>query len=115
MAKIVETASGDIKAEFRGHDNVVEAAQFCPPHAVAAIRELISLKVSSLYNSRKRKSSQLSLQAPDLLPAPVPANTLAFAVTASRDKTVKIWDAIRGQCLYTLVSIWFCGNIGTSS
>ncbi len=26
-----------------------------------------------------------------------------FAVTAARDKTVKIWDAVRGQCLHTLV------------
>jgi platelet-activating factor acetylhydrolase IB subunit alpha len=48
MAKIVDTASGEVKAEFRGHENVVEAAQFCPPHAVAAIRELIALKVCTL-------------------------------------------------------------------
>jgi WD40 repeat protein len=43
------------------------------------------------------------VKVPDLLPAPVPTTTISFAVTASRDKTVKIWDAIRGHCLYTLV------------
>lgn len=83
-SKIVDLASGDVRAEFRGHDNVVEAAQFCPPHSAPAIRELLALK--GLGSS----------------PAP-PGTSIVFAVTASRDKTVRIWDAIRGQCLYTLV------------
>jgi platelet-activating factor acetylhydrolase IB subunit alpha len=83
----VDLTNGDVKAEFRGHDNVVEAATFCPPHSVAAIRELMSLKGVGI-------------------PAPSGAS-IVFAVTASRDKTVKIWDAIRGQCLYTLVRTVF--------
>ncbi|KAF9020225.1 dynein regulator [Hymenopellis radicata] len=83
-AKIVDAVSGEIKTEFRGHDNVVEAAQFCPPHAVAAIRELVALKAPS--------GAQAVGQA-----------SIVFAVTAARDKTVKIWDAVRGQCLHTLV------------
>ncbi|KAK0490479.1 dynein regulator [Armillaria novae-zelandiae] len=83
-AKIVDTASGDVKTEFRGHENVVEAAQFCPPHAVAAIRELVALKAP--------QGAQATAQA-----------SIVFAVTAARDKTVKIWDAIRGQCLHTLI------------
>ncbi|KAK0231337.1 dynein regulator [Armillaria fumosa] len=83
-AKIVDTTSGDVKTEFRGHENVVEAAQFCPPHAVAAIRELVALKAP--------QGAQATAQA-----------SIVFAVTAARDKTVKIWDAIRGQCLHTLI------------
>lgn len=83
-AKIVDTTSGDVKTEFRGHDNVVEAAQLCPPHAVAAIRELVALKAP--------QGAQATAQA-----------SIVFAVTAARDKTVKIWDAIRGQCLHTLI------------
>lgn len=83
-AKIVDATTGEIKTEFRGHDNVVEAAQFCPPHSVAAIRELVALKAPS--------GAQAVGQA-----------SIVFAVTAARDKTVKIWDAVRGQCLHTLV------------
>jgi len=34
----------------------------------------------------------------------VPDNAnISYAATASRDKTIKIWDALRGQCLHTLV------------
>ena len=31
------------------------------------------------------------------------AVAIAYAATASRDKTIKLWDALRGQCLHTLV------------
>jgi WD40 repeat protein len=35
----------------------------------------------------------------------VPDNAnISYAATSSRDKTIKIWDALRGQCLHTLVS-----------
>lgn len=29
---------------------------------------------------------------------------ISFVMTASRDKTIKLWDALRGQCLWTFVS-----------
>ncbi|KAJ3768850.1 dynein regulator [Lentinula raphanica] len=82
-SKVVELASGDVKAEFRGHENDVEAAEFCPPHAVAAVRELVAVKAP-------QGAQALANQGP------------VFAVTASRDKTVKIWDIHSGQCLHTL-------------
>ncbi|KIY61797.1 dynein regulator, partial [Cylindrobasidium torrendii FP15055 ss-10] len=78
-AKITDAATGELKAEFRGHDNVVEAAQFAPPNAVAAICELAGIK-----------------------PNATTTGPVVFAATASRDKTVKIWDAQRGALLYTL-------------
>jgi WD40 repeat protein len=28
---------------------------------------------------------------------------ISFVMTASRDKTIKLWDALRGQCLWTFV------------
>lgn len=34
----------------------------------------------------------------------VDALGVAFVVTGSRDKTVKLWDALTGQCLWTFVS-----------
>ncbi|THV06209.1 dynein regulator [Dendrothele bispora CBS 962.96] len=84
-AKVVDAQSGEVKTEFRGHDNVVENAQFCPPHAIPALKELIALK------------------APEMAAVTNGSLAVAYAITASRDKTVKIWDAVRGQCLYTLI------------
>ena len=52
---MVEIATGTTKAEFRGHDNVVENAIFVPPNAVSAISELVRMKVrfiSTLIDSR---------------------------------------------------------------
>ncbi|KAF5392747.1 hypothetical protein D9757_000907 [Collybiopsis confluens] len=79
-SKVVELSSGEVKAEFRGHDNDVEAAEFCPPNAVAAVRELVAVKA----------------------PAGAQGSTPVFAFTASRDKLIKIWDVHSGQCLHTL-------------
>ncbi|KAI0029132.1 dynein regulator [Vararia minispora EC-137] len=80
-AHVVEINSGTTKAELRGHDNVVEAAVFVPKASVPALRELTGQKG----------------------PAITDTISVAHVVTASRDKTIKIWDAIRGQCLHTLV------------
>ncbi|KAF9268557.1 nuclear distribution protein PAC1 [Marasmius fiardii PR-910] len=85
-AKIVDMSSGEVKAEFRGHENVVEVAEICPSHAVANVRELVTLKVCS---------SSLLLY--------ITNTSIVFAFTGSRDMTIKIWDAIRGQLLHTLV------------
>ena len=44
-ARVVEIATGTIKAEFRGHDNVIENGAFVPRNAVPSIAELVGLKV----------------------------------------------------------------------
>lgn len=31
---------------------------------------------------------------------------VSFVMTASRDMTIKLWDAIKGRCLWTFVSAW---------
>ncbi|KZV69612.1 nuclear distribution protein PAC1 [Peniophora sp. CONT] len=80
-ARVVEVGSGTTKAELRGHENVVEAAVFVPRAAVAALRELTGQKTAAVAETI----------------------SVAHVVTASRDKTIKIWDAIRGHCLHTLV------------
>ncbi|KAI0628877.1 dynein regulator [Trametes polyzona] len=84
-ARVIETATGASKAEFRGHDNVVENAIFAPRNAVPSISELVGLKVR--------------------LPPPTAGEDLsvAFVVTASRDQKIKLWDARTGQCLHTLI------------
>ncbi|KAJ7577381.1 dynein regulator [Mycena floridula] len=80
-ACVIDSETGAVKTELRGHENVVEAVVFVPVNAVAAVRDLTSIK------------------------SPPEADTASFSyvVTGSRDKTVKLWDAIRGQCLWTFV------------
>lgn len=45
-ARIWEFTNGETKAEFRGHEHVVECAVFAPVTSYAAIRELAGLQVS---------------------------------------------------------------------
>ncbi|EIM90085.1 dynein regulator [Stereum hirsutum FP-91666 SS1] len=83
-AKVIDAETGSTRAEFRGHDHVVEIAMFVPPGTVPAIKELVA-------------------QVPG---APVPdADSLSFAyvATGSRDRTVRLWDATHGQMLWTFV------------
>ncbi|KAI0044789.1 dynein regulator [Auriscalpium vulgare] len=84
-AKVVELATGTIKAELRGHEHHVEAALFVPKNAIDDIRELIALKTGLTQ------------------PAVTDSVSVAYVVTSGRDKQIKIWDALRGQCLHTLV------------
>ncbi|KAI9452749.1 dynein regulator [Russula earlei] len=84
-AHIVELESGTTKAELRGHDNVVESAVFVPVTCIPTIRELLGQKPAAAQSG-------------------VPDNAnISYAATSSRDKTIKLWDALRGQCLHTLV------------
>ncbi|XP_037069147.1 lissencephaly-1 homolog, partial [Pollicipes pollicipes] len=65
--------------ELREHEHVVECIAWAPPAASAAINEGAS-------GNNKQAGH----------PGP-------FLASGSRDKTIKIWDAVSGQCLLTLV------------
>ncbi|OSC96850.1 nuclear distribution protein PAC1 [Trametes coccinea BRFM310] len=84
-AQVIELSNGNRRAEFRGHDNVVENAVFAPKNAVPSISELAGLKTGVMPST-----------APEDL-------SVAFVATASRDQKIKLWDARTGQCLHTLV------------
>ncbi|KAL1412924.1 Lissencephaly-1 [Vanrija albida] len=81
-ARVWDFATGETKAELRGHEHVVECAVFAPVAAYAAIRELGGLQVAA-GDTRAR--------APG-----------AFVATGSRDKTIRLWDAVSGQCVRVL-------------
>ncbi|KAI0747685.1 WD40-repeat-containing domain protein [Daedaleopsis nitida] len=81
-ACITEMESSATKVEMRGHENTIEYAVFLPAAAAPSIRELIS----------QAATSQI---------AKVDALGLSFVVTGSRDKTIKLWNALHGQCLWT--------------
>jgi platelet-activating factor acetylhydrolase IB subunit alpha len=78
-ARVWDFASGETKAELRGHEHVVECAVFAPVSAYAAIRELGGMPAAP------------GTKAPG-----------SFAATGSRDKTIRIWDTQSGQCLREL-------------
>ncbi|CAL1709154.1 unnamed protein product [Somion occarium] len=84
-AQVIELSSGKTKTELRGHDNAVQAAVFVPRMSAPAIGELIMHKTGAA-------APTLTVNA-----------GLAYVVTASRDQKIKIWDAVHGTCLHTLV------------
>ncbi|CAK9784125.1 dynein regulator [Cutaneotrichosporon oleaginosum] len=81
-ARVWDLASGETKAELRGHEHVVECAVFAPIASYPAIRELSGLPATAAGDRAK---------APG-----------AFVATGSRDKVIRLWDAISGQCLRVL-------------
>ncbi|KAI8974234.1 hypothetical protein BD414DRAFT_498537 [Trametes punicea] len=48
-ARVVDLSTGATRAEFRGHDNVVESAIFAPRNAAVAISELAGLKANEAF------------------------------------------------------------------
>ena len=83
--------------EFRGHDHIIEIAVFAPAVAYPAIRELASLPVRAPLPMISG-DSPVVLQASDRSTKPA-----SYIATASRDKTIKLWDCQTGQMLRNLV------------
>jgi WD40 repeat protein len=83
--------------EFRGHDHIIEIAVFAPAVAYPAIRELAGLPVRSLPPMMLGDLSIVS-QKNDRSTKPA-----SYIATASRDKTIKLWDCQTGQMLRNLV------------
>lgn len=77
--RIWDFSTGEYKFVLRGHEHVVECAVFAPATAIELIKELTGL--GSKEGSEKLVHS--------------------FVASGSRDRTIKIWDATTGQCLYT--------------
>jgi len=71
----------ECKADLRGHEHVVECVSWAPDVALSHIADTCGIE--------KKKGG----------PAPGP-----FLISGSRDKTIKMWDALTGVCLMTLVS-----------
>lgn len=69
----------ECKSELRGHEHVVECVAWAPDTALPHVAEAVGLE--------KKAGGQ---------PGP-------FIISGSRDKTIKLWDALSGLCLMTLV------------
>ena len=85
--------------EFRGHDHIIEIAVFAPAVAYPAIRELAGLPVR-VHLVMKSRDLLIIIQANDRSTKPA-----LYIATASRDKTIKLWDCQTGQMLRNLVCL----------
>lgn len=90
---------------MRGHENVVEVAAFVPVVSLPAIRDLVARVSGRRFCIFCVFNMMLGLLQPaNPRSAKIDALGVTFVATGSRDKTIKIWDALTGQCLWTFVS-----------
>ncbi|KAI8612580.1 WD40-repeat-containing domain protein [Chytriomyces sp. MP71] len=80
---ICDLSSGSILKRFMGHTHVVECVTFAPELAVKTIRNT----VGGGSASNKRTSEPPMGQ---------------YLVSGSRDKTIRIWDTVSGECVMIL-------------
>lgn len=78
-ARVWVASTKECKAELRGHEHVLECVEWAPDVALPHIAEACGLE--------KPKTGSLG----------------PFVITGSRDKTIKLWDALTGACLLTLL------------
>ncbi|KAF8880780.1 miller-Dieker lissencephaly protein [Infundibulicybe gibba] len=79
-ARITDMHTAALKSEMRGHENRIECAAFVPALCTPAVRTLVALP-----QTRTDPSDP------------------SFVLTGSRDMSIKLWDALRGTCLWTFV------------
>lgn len=97
---VFDRASGEEKLQLRGHENVVETAEFAPVVSYAVIRQMTGITVSP----NNQYEDDCSFCVPQASPTDERAKQPGcFVATGSRDKTIRIWDGLSGQCLKVLV------------
>lgn len=78
-SSIIDISDGSIVAEFRGHEHVVECVTWAPISSYSHIRQMISeTNTNGADNTPNR-----------------------YIATASRDKSIKLWDTTTHQCVHT--------------
>ncbi|TIA82067.1 hypothetical protein E3P89_01422 [Wallemia ichthyophaga] len=102
-AMVVDTATGTTVSELRGHEHVVESVAWAPTTSIANIHQLIG-ESGTGSNRDNRASGSASTNG-------IPNNKThsqsqsqsrnRYLATASRDKSVKLWDTSSFQCVYT--------------
>lgn len=79
-ARIWDIQTGETKLELRGHENYLEVVTFAPVVSYPSLTELSGI---TLPHDRARLPGQ-------------------FLATGSRDKSIKLWDGLSGQCIKNL-------------
>ncbi|KAF9949648.1 protein with putative role during mitosis, partial [Modicella reniformis] len=85
-SRVWDVSTGECKLELRGHDNVVECAAFAPVESYPYFRELIGIDIG--HDNWVR----------GLVFHP----SGKYLLSASDDKTIKIWDLKYARCTKTL-------------
>lgn len=95
--RVWDIASGECKADLRGHDHVVECVVFVPVNAYEYLRELVGYQgmvVASPTPDGKPLNSSKQVKVAAQAPG-------QYVVSGSRDKTLKLFDVATQQLLHT--------------
>ena len=66
---------------------------------------------STCFSGSDQNGVVVVFQPATMQSSKVDALGLSFVVTGSRDKTIKLWDALHGTCLWTFVRISPCDSM----
>lgn len=101
-AAVVAMQTGEVKTRCRGHTNVVETAAFVPLHCHTALRTLLNIPQPPTQSIPRSASQSKELNPPPQTEDPnAHFHHTPYLITASRDKTLKLWAADTGLCLHT--------------
>ncbi|KAJ1966829.1 Lissencephaly-1 [Dimargaris xerosporica] len=87
--RVWDPSNGECKFDLRGHDHVVECVQFAPVAAYSFIRQFLGITTKT-----KGSLAQTNGTGSE-------GSSGHYAISGSRDKTMKLWDITTGQLLHT--------------
>lgn len=82
-------SSGSVVQTLRGHEHVVESVCFGKKPVLTMVSEAIASSAAASASGSALSAAEMQEDA----------HPYSYLVSGSRDKTVRLWDVLRGECL----------------